>query len=351
MKYCEKCGKELLDSDAFCDRCGTKSSVPTRNSGRQIDTIKSNFPDRSQAVTNNETEIDDCLFTDEKSNKSNRFKLIIILSVSLVIVAAVTVLGIIFVPKMFDNDKSNEIQSTAASDAQITTAITEPATTQPTTAEPTTQVPTTKPQEDKQLLPDSSTVKLSQSDLTDLSKSELELARNEIYARRGRKFKTDYIQQYFDSQSWYKGTIEPEDFLENMLSEIEKYNVKLISDYEKSLGSSSDSNRVSFGDFSLELPNDWAYEKNGDTVDFYEKYCYDNEITDVSKGYLFSIEKTTKDVNGYMIGAENIGTNDGYNFLCFHPTGLGISQDKTANEKRSSALKQVNDVLKTFELE
>ena len=58
------------------------------------------------------------------------------------------------------------------------------------------------------ILFNSDSIMLTETDLEFLSDRELELARNEIYARHGRKFNTDYIQQYFDSKSWYKGTID-----------------------------------------------------------------------------------------------------------------------------------------------
>lgn len=82
------------------------------------------------------------------------------------------------------------------------------------------------------VLSNSDTKKLTESDLAPLGDAELEIARNEIYARHGRKFKTEYLQEYFDHQSWYKGKIEPEDFDESVLSDIEKYNINLIVEYE-----------------------------------------------------------------------------------------------------------------------
>lgn len=82
------------------------------------------------------------------------------------------------------------------------------------------------------ILPDSSSRILSDSEVSVLSKEELRLARNEIYARHGRKFDDVQLQSYFDSKSWYKGTIDPADFSESMLSEIEKKNIELIKKYE-----------------------------------------------------------------------------------------------------------------------
>lgn len=65
-----------------------------------------------------------------------------------------------------------------------------------------------------------------------LNKEELHLARNEIYARHGRKFKDETMQAYFNSKSWYQGTIEPEDFTEDILNDVEKANIQLLLDYE-----------------------------------------------------------------------------------------------------------------------
>ena len=63
-------------------------------------------------------------------------------------------------------------------------------------------------------------------------KYQLELARNEIYARHGRKFTNPTLQNYFNSQAWYTGTIEPEDFTDDMLSDVEKSNIQFIKDHE-----------------------------------------------------------------------------------------------------------------------
>ncbi len=83
------------------------------------------------------------------------------------------------------------------------------------------------------ILPDSSTSYLSMSDIIDLTSEELRLARNEIYARNGRKFDDPELSAYFNSKSWYQGTVEPEDFEESMLNEYEKENIKLIQAREE----------------------------------------------------------------------------------------------------------------------
>ena len=64
----------------------------------------------------------------------------------------------------------------------------------------------------------------------------LEDLRNEIYARHGRRFKDPALQRYFDSLSWYNGTIEPSDFNDNVFNSYERANCILIIDYEREHG-------------------------------------------------------------------------------------------------------------------
>ncbi|MFL6257507.1 MAG: YARHG domain-containing protein [Pyrinomonadaceae bacterium] len=66
--------------------------------------------------------------------------------------------------------------------------------------------------------------------LKGLSLNELRLLRNEVYARRGRQFRTEWLSQYFWSQPWYEAR---EDNVEPELSEIEKKNIATIVAYER----------------------------------------------------------------------------------------------------------------------
>lgn len=86
------------------------------------------------------------------------------------------------------------------------------------------------------IIADSDNRYLTSSDLAALSSDELNLARNEIYARRGRRFNSDRLQNYFAAKSWYRGTISPEEFSEDMLSEVERHNVELIVKEEERRG-------------------------------------------------------------------------------------------------------------------
>ena len=59
------------------------------------------------------------------------------------------------------------------------------------------------------IFPNSDSEYLKKSDLKGMSKSEINLAKNELYARHGRKFKSKELQEYFNSKSWYHGIYSP----------------------------------------------------------------------------------------------------------------------------------------------
>ena len=85
--------------------------------------------------------------------------------------------------------------------------------------------------ENTYILPNSDVQSVTSDDLKGFTYAEAQMAINEIYARHGRKFNDSDIQEYFDSQNWYHGTIAPEDFDEALLSQVEKNNIDFISAY------------------------------------------------------------------------------------------------------------------------
>ena len=86
------------------------------------------------------------------------------------------------------------------------------------------------------IFPTSSIDALTKSDLEGLTADECRYARNEIYARHGRMFDDEELQAYFNAKDWYVGTVKPKDFKESVLSQVEKDNINLITDYEKKQG-------------------------------------------------------------------------------------------------------------------
>ena len=70
-----------------------------------------------------------------------------------------------------------------------------------------------------------------------MSDLELYRARNEIYARHGRGFKNTDLQEYFNAQSWYKRTVDPDKFDSSVLNDYERKNAELMLTIEKGRGS------------------------------------------------------------------------------------------------------------------
>jgi len=84
------------------------------------------------------------------------------------------------------------------------------------------------------ILPKSDKEKLTRADLEGLTKEQLRLARNEIYARHGMIFGVDDLDKYFATKSWYKPTISFTDFYNTVeMSIVEEENVILIQQIEK----------------------------------------------------------------------------------------------------------------------
>jgi hypothetical protein len=73
---------------------------------------------------------------------------------------------------------------------------------------------------------------ISDAMLRGLSLHELRLLRNEIYARHGRIFRAEWLQQYFYQQPWYA---PDENFKDEELSGNDKVNVETIVKYENTI--------------------------------------------------------------------------------------------------------------------
>jgi hypothetical protein len=104
--------------------------------------------------------------------------------------------------------------------------------------------PTEAPEEETQssamsgdyIFADSNSRYLTDDELAGYSSDELALAKNEIYARRGRKFVTEYIADYFAGKSWYQGTIDPDTFdaeQYDIFNEYELANIDKLSEWEE----------------------------------------------------------------------------------------------------------------------
>ena len=84
--------------------------------------------------------------------------------------------------------------------------------------------------EDAYVLPESNEKELSADEMRDLGEDRLRIARNEIYARYGRSFQDEALEQYFQKKAWY---CQSETIDDTVLSETELANRDLILQAEQ----------------------------------------------------------------------------------------------------------------------
>jgi hypothetical protein len=78
------------------------------------------------------------------------------------------------------------------------------------------------------------TRRLTPADIAGKSKRDLELMRNEIYARHGYRFGRYDLQSYFERKSWYRQVTEDgADLYHNHFSQIERDNVNFLKEAEQ----------------------------------------------------------------------------------------------------------------------
>jgi hypothetical protein len=70
-------------------------------------------------------------------------------------------------------------------------------------------------------------------DLGNLSRRDLRILRNTVYARKGRDFVSEGLREYFATKAWYQ---KDEGYSDKKLSAVDWKNIKLISSVEDTLG-------------------------------------------------------------------------------------------------------------------
>ncbi|MFN6488105.1 MULTISPECIES: protein kinase domain-containing protein [unclassified Nostoc] len=73
---------------------------------------------------------------------------------------------------------------------------------------------------------------VTDADLDGKNGFELDIMRNSIFAVHGRRFDTPELQDYFNSQPWYRPTYSPKAFPLKLLSTLEQQNADYISKYQ-----------------------------------------------------------------------------------------------------------------------
>ena len=130
------------------------------------------------------------------------------------------------------------------------------------------QIEADNPYQDSILLWKSYYVALTDADCMGLSKEELRIARNEIYAAYGRMFTSQDLIDYFNSKPWYQGTIPSDQFDDSVLTEIQKANIRTIQSYEELADEGSDYSARGLAindEYAIpQIPGEYTYVNNSD---------------------------------------------------------------------------------------
>lgn len=163
------------------------------------------------------------------------------------------------------------------------------------------------------LLPDSDTYYITEADISWMDDTELMLARNEFYARRGRRFVTRSIQNYFDRQAWYVGTIDPDDFTSEMFNRYEQANVDFIVAYENKRKQIREQYTPEKTLEDVDPPAEEPVEEYGEIVDI-----YGDALREV-----WSVEDVTYAGMNYMISELEEPGELGYGYRDLDGDGTG----------------------------
>ena len=242
--FCSKCGKQVRDGMNYCTNCGepVKKDEGGVNLKKDDDKVGSTatLPHGNVSGKSNKA----------KKTKKNKGVKIVVITIAGIILALLLILfalvqtGIISISvddstnqesvldkksKLSKREKEKErrAKEKESEEGDVTT--------QAQTVQPAT-MPSTVAINNEFILPDSSVRILDKSELVGFSAEQCRLARNEIYAKHGRMFDDAGLQNYFNSRSWYHGTIPAKQFNDNMLSDIEIQNRNLIIAFEKEMG-------------------------------------------------------------------------------------------------------------------
>lgn len=281
--FCTKCGNALPVNAKFCTKCGTKveafqpgaiqpnptpqrALVPQQESTQQQTPVRQASPapqpqqkkNEKVTKTKNSEKISNKNKNETEKKSGSGAMVYLLIGAAVLIIILIAIIVLLFIkgnqpakqdditdkPVVTTEQTTETEMSTEQTDRKVVSGQQEAS---EKTSEVINKEDTTGnedmgtdgavgEEEAEYILPESASRLLTEADLENLTQEDLRIARNEIYARHGRKFLDEGLQEYFNGKSWYNGTIEPDDFKEDMLSEIERTNEDTIVNYETKMG-------------------------------------------------------------------------------------------------------------------
>lgn len=161
----------------------------------------------------------------------------VLLGVGIGIAVLILIFGILHFVRSGDEEEEETTATTTTEEVTEETTTEEITTTMPTTTvPPTTAGPSTSEEALYQpgapeIFPDSSSRYLTVEEARTLSRDEAQKAINDIYARNGYDFDTDWIDYYYRQQPWYYPVTSSMEGAKSNMNEYERYNIEFLDDY------------------------------------------------------------------------------------------------------------------------
>lgn len=209
---CKKCGARLEEDALFCGICGNKAEPDYENNAAENSDYE--FVRRETPLSS------------KKTSLIMQRNLLLPIVIAIAVIMTVTASFLAF--KLLRDNDNSETPSDIGNEQKIKTDT--------AADDETVHNSPSLPEEyeidfdeSKDYIYPSDREYLDKSQLENLTKEEVALLRNEIYARRGYVFNSEEYKKYFSSKPWY---VPNENFDESMFNPIEKANKDLIVEYE-----------------------------------------------------------------------------------------------------------------------
>lgn len=237
MHYCVKCGTKLSDNVKFCTKCGAPQKISNNYTNTRE---KNDYNNEYTQVIPKIREVSNRTEQEQSYNPSNEsaLKPIIIGVLIGVVILAVGFGSYYFYSKNDTPSKPQasttnavENSSSTSTDGNSTSKDNNSADKSKDNSKDNNNAANTNSKSDEYMFTNSGSTKLTDDQVSSLSKENLAIARNEIYARHGYVFQTEPFKTYFNNKTWYKPNTAFKGSDEE-LSSVERSNVDLILKYE-----------------------------------------------------------------------------------------------------------------------
>lgn len=245
--FCKKCGKKIKDGILFCPHCGQKVTIPL--AGHQNEAAETSpkiqpakDPTEKEPVVKKPTDSWQIVEQPPSEGVSKSLILAVVIGILIIIIAVLAFL--LFSKRSKEEEDFSQGYGEATEESwdngsdisEIPMWDAEAGQEQSSEDTGMDQELVQEEEPSQYILPESDSAYLTKSDLEGLTREECRIARNELYARHGRRFDDKELQGYFDSCDWYEGFIAPADFDDSVLNEYEVANRDLIVMYEEEQG-------------------------------------------------------------------------------------------------------------------